>query len=142
MNLLCRTKKSTKATCPPCLCTIMKVLCSFTDCIFYVLHRQIAGRVMLNVGQRLQHSSKADITSTIFFCQFSDLPRSAIGVWCEFFLSLSSEAKTSVMEMMWTSLSTEEQTAVINDLRQFISISMNTEYESDEEQRNDITPTM
>ena len=97
---------------------------------------------MLYVGQRLQHSNKADITSIICCSQFSDLPRSAIGVWCEFFLSLSSEAKTSVMEMMWTSLSSEEQTAVITDLRQFISISINTEYESDEEQRNDINPTM
>ena len=138
MNLLCRTKKSTKAICPPCLCTITKVLCSFTDCIFYVLYCQIAGRLR----QRLQHSNEANITFILCCFQFSDLPRSAIGLWCEFFLSLSSEAKTSVMEMMWTSLSSDEQTAVITDLRQFISISINTEYESDEEQRNNITPTM
>jgi hypothetical protein len=142
VNLLCRTRKSTKATCPPCLCTITKVLCSLTDCILYVLYCQIAGRVMLYVGQRLQHSNKTDITSIICCSQISDLPRSAIGLWCEFFLNLSSEAKTSVMEMMWTSLSSDEQTAVITDLRQFISISINTEYESDEEQRNNITPTM
>ena len=75
-------------------------------------------------------------------CQLVDLPRSAIAAWCEFFVNLSSEAKTKVMEMMWGCLSSDERTAVITDLRQFISLSINTECESDEEGSNDIPPTM
>jgi hypothetical protein len=53
-----------------------------------------------------------------------DLPRSAICIWCDFFLALSSDKKTEVLEQMWEHLTTSEQTAVISDLRVFISAAV------------------
>lgn len=56
-----------------------------------------------------------------------DLPRSAIAMWCDFFVTLSPEAKTEVMRRMWDVLSSEEKSAVIIDLRQFISLAVQLE---------------
>lgn len=97
---------------------------------------------MLKVYEQFKHPLKIYITPFIHICQFVDLPRSAIVVWCDFFLNLSSEAKTKVMEMMWGCLSSEERTAVITDLRQFISMSINSGCASDGEESNDVSPAM
>lgn len=56
-----------------------------------------------------------------------DLPRSAIAMWCDFFVTLSPEAKTEVMRRMWDALSSEEKSAVIIDLRLFISLAVQLE---------------
>ena len=97
---------------------------------------------LLKVYEQYKHPLKICITHVIHICRFVDLPRSAIVVWCDFFLNLSSEAKTKVMEMMWGCLSNEERTAVITDLRQFISMSINSRCASDVEESDDVSPAM
>jgi hypothetical protein len=52
---------------------------------------------------------------------YEDLPRSAIGLWCDFFQSLPPPLKIELLEKLWHSLTDKEQTLVITDLRVFIS---------------------
>ena len=141
MNLLYRIKKLMKVICPQCPFIITKVLSTFRHCIFsrITLYFPLA---LLKVYEQYKQPLKISITHVIHICQFADLPRSAIVVWCDFFLNLSSEAKTKVMEMMWGCLSSDERTAVITDLRQFISMSINSGCASNEEESDDISPAM
>ena len=52
---------------------------------------------------------------------YPDLPRQHIATWCDWFRNQTIENKTHIFENIWSNLSTEEQTAVIEDLRLFIS---------------------
>ena len=52
------------------------------------------------------------------------MPRTAVQLWCDYFLSLDSLLKTELLQKMWQILSNDEQTAVITDLRQFIAMSL------------------
>lgn len=52
------------------------------------------------------------------------MPRSAVHLWCEYFLSLETSLKTELLQKMWNVLLSEEQTAVIMDLQQFIALSL------------------
>ena len=55
------------------------------------------------------------------------MPRSAISLWCDYYLTLSSEGKTGLMQKMWETLTSMEQTAVVTDLRQFIALAVEDE---------------
>jgi len=55
---------------------------------------------------------------------YPDLPRERISQWCDYFKSLSVEEKLSLMTKIWGTLSSEEQHAVITDLRVFTSKEM------------------
>lgn len=52
---------------------------------------------------------------------YSDLPREHILAWCEWFRVQPGSIKTNIFERIWGCLNTEEQNAVIEDLRVFIS---------------------
>ena len=52
---------------------------------------------------------------------YDDLPASLIAPWCLWFQNQSSDAKTSCFERIWLALSTEDQTAVIKDLKIFVT---------------------
>ena len=72
----------------------------------------------------------------------ADLPRSAILLWCEYYLILSSELKTNLMKRMWETLTSTEQTAVVTDLRQFINLSVEDELRTVVEECRSVQPTI
>ena len=52
---------------------------------------------------------------------YPDLPRENIIAWCEWFHIQPGSTKTNIFEQIWDCLNSEEQNAVIADLRVFIS---------------------
>lgn len=55
---------------------------------------------------------------------YEDLPRSSISAWCDYFGCLSSSSKTSILGRIWTKLNSEQQHAVIVDLKVFVTEEM------------------
>ena len=52
---------------------------------------------------------------------YPDLPRENILAWCDWFHMQPGSTKTNIFERIWDCLTSEEQNAVIEDLRVFIS---------------------
>ena len=72
-------------------------------------------------------STRNKSCNSLLHVTFVDLTRAAIAPWCDFFVGLSSELKTNVMEKMWVTLNSSEQGFVITDLRQFVFLAMKSE---------------
>lgn len=72
----------------------------------------------------VNESISVDMMSAMPLHNYEDLTRERISVWCDYFSNLSKSDKTQVLINIWNILNSEEQHAVITDLRFFMSQEM------------------
>ena len=85
---------------------------------FYSFLRIIGGP---NTNPELSDQITVEMMFPMPMHNYPDLPMDLISTWCNFFQSVSSDTKTSILEQFWHVLSSKEQNDVIIDLQLFMS---------------------
>jgi len=85
---------------------------------FYTFLKIIGGP---NSTPELSYEIHVEMMLPMPMHNYPDFPLDLISTWCNFFQSVDSQSKTSILEHFWYALSSKEQNDVILDLQLFMS---------------------